>query len=93
MYQVGNGIYKVNLLIYPGFWQEWNWVAKHVGIWRKLRYMYLTLRYDVVMCYGPAKTTEELDREADELNARWKKMIDSGGIEAMFDNSLRPLVI
>jgi hypothetical protein len=84
MYQVGNRIYKVNLLTYPGFWQEWNWVAKHLGIWGKLRSIYLTLRYNTVMYYGPARTTAELNREAAEFNARWKNMIKSGAIEACF---------
>jgi len=43
------------------------------------------------MYYGPAVTTEELNRQTNEMNVQWKKMVDSGAIERCFRNDFEPL--
>ena len=92
MYQIGNNIYRVMMIYYPAFWQEWL-IEPMEGRpqWKKLRGVYLTLRYDVIMYYGPARTTEELDATAEMMNARWRKMVESGAIERCFRDDIEPL--
>ena len=91
MYQVGKSIYKVNLISQRAFWDEWMWFAGHRSLWDKIRCVYLTLRYDLVMYYGEARTTEELNAEADDFNKRWKAMVDSGAIERCFRDDIKAL--
>jgi len=94
IYQVGDRLYRCKLIYYPAFLGEFNWYFRHCSLWQKLKYILMTIRHDMIMFYGrPAKTTEELDREADEFNARWQKMVQSGAIEAAFSDDYEPLNI
>ena len=91
MYQVGSRVYKCRLIFHPGYWEEFNWFFKHCSVWEKLRYVSISIRHDMVMYYGPARTTKELDAEADAFNERWQKMVQSGAIEAAFRDDIEPL--
>lgn len=93
MYQVGNKIYRVILIHQPAFWREWLDGTFRRGLWAVLRGIYLTLRHDAIMYYGPARTTEELDKEADEFNKRWQKMVKSGAIERCFRDDIKAINI
>ena len=93
MYQIGNKVYRVMMIHNPAFWKEWLECTFGFGIWRVLRGIYLTLRYDVIVYHGQARTTEELDAEAEEFNKKWKELVDSGAIERLFNEDVKALDI
>ncbi len=80
MYQIGNKIYKCNLIFRPDYISEALWITQGFTLRQRLRYFISILKHDVIMEYGPARTTEELNREADEINSQWNRIVKSGVI-------------
>jgi len=91
LWQVGNSVYRIENVFNREYWIDWwiGWPGKR--LWALWRQVVNTFKLKTVMYYGPAVTTEELNRQTNEMNVQWKKMVDSGAIERCFRNDFEPL--